>query len=363
MAIDVFAREVLRLRLRTQRIEGSTSATVDHATVADTVRHLLATQAQDFAQSLWAVGLRTPGATRSDVLAALESGEVVRTLPLRGTLHLIPAEDLRWMLGLTSPRMLRGASTRFRDLDLDQATLDRAEKVVARELAGGGSATRDEFMKLLERNGISAEGQRGYHVIFFLCQRQLICWGPPRGTQQALVLVDEWISKSRELDRDESLREFALRYFAGHGPATVRDFAWWTKLTLTDARAAIAAASGELTELTLNGVSYWIATSELDAAAASGSTAAVHALPGFDEYLLGYEDRSLALAEEHSGRIVPGKNGIFLPLIVAKGEVIGTWRRAQKGTTIVPEHFAAATKAQHAGFARAAKDYARFVAG
>ena len=358
MAIDVSAREVLRLRLRTQRIEGSTSTSV-----AGTVRHLLATQAQDFAQSLWAVGLRTPGATRGDVLAALESGEVVRTLPMRGTLHLIPAEDLRWMLAVTSARMLRAASTRFRDLALDQATLDRAEKLVARELAGGGSATRDEFMKLLERNGISAEGQRGYHVIFFLSQRRLICWGPPRGTQQALVLVDEWISKSREFDRGESLREFALRYFAGHGPATVRDFAWWTKLTLTDARAATAAASGALTELTLNGVSYWIATSELDAAAASKGTAAVHALPGFDEYLLGYQDRSLALADEHSDRIVPGKNGIFLPLIVARGEVIGTWRREQKGTTIVPEHFAAATKTQHVGFERAAKAYARFVAG
>jgi hypothetical protein len=89
----------------------------------------------------------------------------------------------------------------------------------------------------------------------------------------------------------------------------------------------------------------------------------VHALPGFDEYLLGYQDRSLALAEENSSRIVPGKNGIFLPLIVARGEVIGTWRRAQKGTTIVPEHFAAATKAQHAGFERAAKAYAKFIAG
>jgi hypothetical protein len=363
MAIDVSASEVLRLRLHAQRIEGSTSTGV-----TDTVRHLLATQAQDFAQSLWALGVRTPGATRSAVLAALESGEVVRTLPMRGTLHFIPAEDLRWMLGVTSARMLRAASTRFRDLGLDQATLERAENLVARELAGGGSATRDEFMKLLEGAGISPEGQRGYHLIFFLSQRQLICWGPPRGTQQALVLVDEWIPNSRRLDGDESLREFALRYFAGHGPATVRDFAWWTKLTLTDARAGVAAASGDLTELTLNGASYWIATGELDAAAASGSKASrsaagVHALPGFDEYLLGYQDRSLALAEVHWDRIVPGKNGIFLPFILARGEVIGAWRRANRGTAISPEYFAAATKAQNAGFERAAEAYLRFTNG
>jgi hypothetical protein len=359
MPTEVTATDILRLRLATQRVDPTPDASV-----AATVRHLLATQAQDFAQALWAVGVRTPGSTRADVLAALERGEVVRTLPMRGTLHFVPPEDLGWMFALTSQRSLQGAATRFERLGLDRATFDRAAEIVERELRGGNSLTRDEFTKLLDANGISPDGQRGYHMIFYLTQLPLVCWGPPRGTQQALVLVDEWIPSPRRLDRDESLREFALRYFTGHGPATDRDFAWWTKLTLADARAGITSATTELTELRHSGSSYWIATSELDAAATSRMGSRVHALPGFDEYLLGYADRSLPLAAEHADRIVPGGNGIFLPTIVSKGRIVGTWRRTPKSKTaaIEPEHFEEATAAKQASFERAAKAYARFVA-
>ena len=356
MATEVSARELLRLREFTQRIDP-----VATGTVAETVRHLLATQAQDFANALWAVGLRTKGTGRSDVLASLESGEVVRTLPMRGTLHFIAAEDLRWMLALTSARSLQAGKTRFENLGLDPVTLERAADVTRKHLAGDAMG-RDEFMKLLDRNGISTEGQRGYHVIFYLTQLSLVCWGPPSGTQQALVLVDDWIPVQKLPARDASLAEFALRYFASHGPATERDFAWWTKLTLADVRTGMAACGNELTELTHKGTSYWIAASELDAASGRKPGAGVHALPGFDEYLLGYQDRLLPLAAEHSERIVPGSNGIFLPLITAKGRVVGTWRRTAKSKTnaIEPEHFETATAAQHASLATAARAYSRF---
>jgi hypothetical protein len=356
MATEVSARELLRLREFTQRIDPAATGTV-----AETVRHLLAVQAQDFANALWAVGLRTKGAGRSDVLAALASGEVVRTLPMRGTLHFVAAEDLRWMLELTSARSLQSAKTRFENLGLDPATLNRAAVITRNELTGG-AMSRDEFMKLLAGNGISPEGQRGYHVIFYLTQLSLVCWGPPSGTQQALVLVDDWIPAQQIPTREASLAEFALRYFASHGPTTERDFAWWTKLTLADVRAAMAASGDALSELTHDGTSYWIASSELEAASRRKPGSAVHALPGFDEYLLGYQDRRLPLAAEHSQRIVPGNNGIFLPMITARGRVIGTWRRTPKSPTaaIEPEHFETANAAQHASFARAAKAYARF---
>ncbi|MCU1535525.1 MAG: hypothetical protein JWR53_2006 [Glaciihabitans sp.] len=348
------------MRLSAQRID---AAAAPGRTISETARHLLATQAQDFAQSLWAVGARTPGAVRSDVIAALADGSVVRSLPIRGTLHLVAAGDLNWMLALTAQRTLQGATTRHAALGLDQQTLERAATVVADALEGGNSLTRAEFMELLERKGVSAEGQRGYHIIFYLAQIGLVCWGPPRGTQQALVLVEEWIPRPRLLDRDESLREFALRYFTGHGPATERDFAWWTKLTLKDVRAGIAAAASELTELVLGETTYLVATCVADTATASDSPAGVYALPGFDEYLLGYQDRGLPLAAEHSARIVPGLNGIFLPIIVSRGRVAGTWRRVPKSTAIEPEHFAPASGVVEKGFARAAQAYARFLDG
>jgi Winged helix DNA-binding domain len=359
MAIEVSAREFLRLREFTQRIAPAASGTV-----AETVRHLLALQAQDFANALWAVGVRTAGSTRSDVLAALASGEVVRSLPMRGTLHFVAAEDLRWMLSLTAARTIQSAKTRFGALGLDPSTLERAAAIVSRELVGGAMG-RDEFMKLLAGNGIAPDGQRGYHVIFYLSQLGLICWGPPSGTQQALVLVDEWIPAQQLPDRDAALTAFALRYFGGHGPATERDFAWWTKLTLADVRAAMAASGDALTEVVHAGTSYWIASDRLAAAAGMRASAAVHALPGFDEYLLGYQDRLLALPAEHAQRIVPGNNGIFLPTIVAKGRIIGTWRRAAKSKVngIDPEHFDEASASEYAGFARAAARYARFTSG
>jgi hypothetical protein len=360
MAHRVTAREILRLRLWTQRILPSSPTAP-----AEVVRHLLAVQAQDFAQALWAVGVRAPGAGRSDVLAALDSGDIVRTMPMRGTLHFVPPVDLGWMLSLTSARSLQAASTRFRALGLDQPTLDKAERVARAALAGGRSLSREEFMTVLAENGIAPDGQRGYHIIFYLTQLRLVCWGPTGGTQQSLVLVDEWISRPRMLTRDEALREFALRYFTGHGPATVRDLAWWSKLTLADARAGIAAAGDALTELTLGETSYLIATSELDAAATSRAGNRVQALPGFDEYLLGYQDRALQLAAEHSQRIVPGSNGIFLPLIVAKGRVVGTWRRVARSQSgnVEPDYFAAASAADQKGFARAGRAYANFVLG
>ena len=149
MAVEIRARKLLRLREFTQRIHPAATGTV-----AETVRHMLAIQAQDFANALWAAGLRTSTATRSDVLAALERREVVRTLPMRGTLHFVAAEDLRWMLALTAARTLQSAKTRFENLGLDTATLLRSESVAIKALSGG-SMSRDEFMKLLAANAIT----------------------------------------------------------------------------------------------------------------------------------------------------------------------------------------------------------------
>ena len=353
MGTPVTAKEILRLRLQAQWIDPV--AGMDAASV---VRHLLAMQAQDFSQGLWAIGVRTKAAARADVLAAFERGEIVRTMPMRGTLHFVPPEELRWMLALTAERSLQSAATRFRTLGLDQSTLDRAADVAREALAGGRALSRGDFLKVLDTNGIDPAGQRGYHVIFYLTQLALVCWGPPSGTQQALVLVDEWIAPTPQLDHQEALERFALRYFTGHGPATERDLAWWTKLTITDIRAAIAGLGDRLTALELDGVTYFGASdTEVEGPPRSG----IQLLPGFDEYLLAYQDRSLALEDENFQRIVPGNNGMFMPMIVSNGRVVGTWRRSAKTRRPEPEHFREASAARLARFATAAKRYDAFV--
>jgi hypothetical protein len=356
MTAGVSAKDALRMRLSSQRIEASAADKLD---VSGVVRRMLAMQAQDFGQALWAVGLRSPGSTRADVLGALERGEVVRSSPLRGTLFFVAAEDLRWMLRITAPRMIASAATRHRQLGLDAATLGRSRDIAIAALTGGKAMTRDEFFAILETAGIPTTGQRGYHIIWYLAQNAVVCWGPPASTQQALVLLDEWVPRSRELGRDEALHEFAVRYFTGHGPATLKDFAWWAKLTVADARIGLELARDELTELQLDGVPYWVATAEIERA---GDGEGTYALAGFDEYLLGYQDRSLPLAAEHANLIVPGNNGIFLPTIVSRGKVVGTWRRAIKSNhvTVTPESFGTLNKRELAGFERAAKTYKAF---
>lgn len=338
--------DVLRLRLSAQRI-ATKAPPLDPVGV---VRHLLAMQAQDFGQALWAIGVRSPGAARSHVLAALEAGEIVRSSPLRGTLMWVAAEDVKWMLGVTAERSIRSVAARQRQLELDEKTLAVGRRV-AEKLLPGEPATREEFFTALREKGIEPSGQRGYHIIWYLAQTGVVCWGPPKGTQQGLVLLDEWVTKPRELGRDEALAEFARRYFTSRGPATVKDFAWWAGITGADAKAGLAAA----TDLVDVGEGLWAGAEEADLAPASLGSGAI-ALPGFDEYVLGYQDRMHPLAEGHFQRIVPGNNGVFLPMIVVKGRVVGTWKRDK--TVMKPEFFGSSVP-----IATVEKAYATFMTG
>ena len=309
-------RELTALRLSAQGIGAPAPDGI-----AGTVRRMLGVQAQDFAGAKWSVGLRTPGSTDAEVEAAIAAGSVVRSWPMRGTLHLVPPEDLGWMLSATSARTIRSTQSRRRDLGLTAADLEAAREAAQRELSGGRVLTRDALLAVFDAAGVSTAGQRGYHLLSHLGITQTLVFGPVDGKQQTFVLLDEWVPSPRRLEPEEALGEFALRYFTGHGPATVRDFAWWSSLTLGDARAGLAVARAQLDELDVDGTSYYLAA---DTAPASP---AVHTLPGFDEYLLGYQDRSAPLADGPLERVAPGKNGLFLSTIVVDGEVVGTWRR------------------------------------
>ncbi|WP_026819685.1 winged helix DNA-binding domain-containing protein [Arthrobacter castelli] len=365
MAQRIDRRRLLQLRLSNQLIEGE-GLSEGHRSVADVVSRLLAMQAQDFGQALWAVGLRAPGAIRADVLSALSTGEVIRSWPMRGTLFFVLPSDLRWILALTAERTLASARRRHRELGLDESTLSHARDIALSTLEGQTEVGRKEFMAALEQAGIPTSNQRGYHIIWHLAHTGVVCWGPPYGTQQALVLLDEWVPAGCQPDRDQALREFAVRYFTGHGPASLNDFAWWAKLTLGDARTGLQLARDELTELVHEETSYWVASRSLEEPLPA-ETDAVHALPGFDEYLIGYQDRVHTLAPEHVPRVIPGKNGIFKPTMVSDARVTGTWRRAKGradgrgGVTAAAEPFEEMTTEETEAFAHSAKAYEWFM--
>ncbi len=327
------AAPITRDHLVQLRLASHFSATNDDGSApgaVDVVSRLLAVQAQEFGQALWAVGLRVPGSSREDILAVLDSAEVVRSYPIRGTLHFVRPADLRWMLSLTGERMLRSATRRLGELELDQRTLEGAGEVAREALAGGLELPRDEFLETLDRAGISPAGQRGYHIIWYLAHTQVVCWGPPAGSQQALVLLDEWApSEGLKPDRDEALRRFVLGYFTGHGPATLHDFVWWSKLTVADAKQGLALARSELTEYVYDGATYWAAAELVPESSPQRGLL----LPGYDEYILGYQDRALTLPREYAARVMLAKNGVFKPTLVLEGEAVGTWRRSPGNST------------------------------
>ncbi|MFK3670723.1 winged helix DNA-binding domain-containing protein [Leifsonia aquatica] len=351
--------DLLRMRRLAHAIDGD-----PESSPVDAARRMLAVQAQDFAAACWALALRTQSPSRNAVLADLDAGRIVRSWPMRGTLHFVPPEDLRWMLGITTERMIAGLTRRHRDLELEAPDFTRARDLLTGALAGGGSLSRAEAMELWEAAGIATGGQRGYHLLYYLAQTGVICWGPTHRTQQAIVLLDEWapLAHAHTFEPDEAIAEFLRRYLTGHGPATLKDFVWWTKGTVARARVAVAVLGDEITALEVDGVEYLVTTALADAAAARPATraesAAVHLLPGFDEYLLGYQDRDPVIDPEHFERVVPGKNGIFSPVIIAGGRVAGTWRR--DGTIIEPRPFVPLSAAQERGVAREADRYRRY---
>lgn len=297
----------------------------------DVVQRLGAVQAQDYLGALWAVGLRTPGATEQSIEQALAEKTIIRTWPMRGTLHFVAATDVRWMLELLTPRIVQRSQTRLKQLGLDAATLTASATVVANALQGGKQIARNDLYAILEQAQISTEGQRGIHILSQLAHSQLICFGARAGKQPTFALLDEWAPDAKSLPRDEALATLALRYFTGHGPATLEDLIWWSGLTTADAKAGLAVAKPQLGHEHHESVDYYF---DQTAAITPNASPASHLLPPFDEFLIGYRDRSAVLEAQHAGLVVPGANGIFNPIIVIDGRVVGTWKRVLKGDSV-----------------------------
>jgi hypothetical protein len=294
-----------------------------HGGVRDVVEWFGAMQAQDLNSVLWSLGVRT-GLSLPEVVAATEERDVVRTWPMRGTVHLIPSADAHWMLELTGVRQLTGVAKRWEHLGLDATTAGRALEILAAALAsGGGRLTRSACLGALSEGGVEVSGQRGYHFLWYASQRALTAIAPNEGAEQTFVLLDDWVpGRFTPSSREEGLAILAARFFRSHGPATAKDFAGWTSLGMTDARTGIAAAG--LTGVDVDGVAMWADPAALDAGPVTGRWV----LPGFDEFMLGYKDRSLMATVDQLARVVPGGNGVFQSTLVHDGRVVGTWKRA-----------------------------------
>lgn len=327
---------------------------------ADVVKWLVAVQAQDYLGSLWALGLRMQDAVEADIERALAEKEIIRTWPMRGTLHFVAAADIKWMLELLTPRIVRGNARRIQaQFGLDEAIFTESKKILAAALQGGRQIRRDKLYQILEAQKIATADGRGLHILSRLAQDGHICFGAREGKQQTFALLDEWAPKAKKLKRDEALAELASRYFTGHGPATVMDFAWWSGLAAGEARTAVEMVQSQFEQETIEGQRY-LFTSPSTVKKTKAPTSFL--LPAYDEYLVAYRDRRAALSPEFN-RLANSGNGIFYPTIVIDSQVVGTWKRTitKDKLEIALSPFTKIDDGDHRAIAAAAERYGRFL--
>ncbi len=326
----------------------------------DVVKWLGAVQAQDYAAAKWAVGLRSRGVTDDDIEQAFAGGAILRTHVMRPTWHFVAPADIRWMLTLTAPRVNAVNASWYRRLELDEALFRWSNAVLAKALQGGKQLTRAELVSVLKFAGIATDDLLRFTAIMMRAELDgIVCSGARRGKQFTYVLLDERAPQARTLDRDEALAELARRYFTSHGPATLQDFVWWSGLTGADARAGLAMVTSYLLHETINGQPYWFSPStppEQDLSQAA------YLLPNYDEYTVGYTDRSAIFDASHTDRLDP-RGGLLTSTMVLNGQVVGTWKRTFKKNTVVIEAnpFVPLSTTETRAFATSANRYGEFL--
>ncbi|GAB1420898.1 winged helix DNA-binding domain-containing protein [Anaerolineales bacterium] len=323
----MFSSEIGNKRLFNQGLMGEQFQSPE-----EVVKHLGAIQAQDYKQSLWAIGSRMRSAKVEMIEASIEKVSILRTWAMRGTIHYLPAEDTQWMLDLCASKILSGSKKRMQDLGLNNSIISRCEQIFRDAFRGEKALSRAYLLQLLEEAGIGTEGQRGYHILWHLGHRGVIAIGPMLGTQQSFILLEDRVKNMRSFSREEALITLVDRYFKSHSPATEQDFARWSGLNLTETRQGIEGIKDQLYQKEIDSILYYFHQDSL--LPSRGSEPVVKLLAAYDEFILGYKDRSMVLPVEHKDKIAPGNNGVFQPVVVVNGAVVGIWKRQIKARYI-----------------------------
>jgi len=287
-------------------------------------------QAQDYPGAKWAVGQRLKNCTNANMEQALAEKKIVRTWAMRGTLHFVTATDIRWLLELLAPRIIAKNSRRYKELELDEKTLKKGNEVIKKALQGGNHLNRRELLAILEEKGISTEGQRAHYMLQRASLDGIICQETMHSNNNPIFISMDELPKIKTLKRDEALAELALRYFKSHGPATLQDFVWWSGLLTKDAKVGLEAVESSLASETISDKTYWYSPLKQ---AVQHNSPTVHLLPSFDEYIVGYKDRSASLEVLHSKK--NSIENIMYPTIAVDGQIIGTWKRRLKNNEII----------------------------
>jgi Winged helix DNA-binding domain len=286
-----------------------------------------AVQAQDFQGARWAVGLRSKSLTAAAVERAFDEGRILRTHVLRPTWHFVTAEDIRWLIALSGPRIIARLAYRHRWLELDAGTMARSRAALIRALESR-HLTRRELAAVLQRAGVASTPERLSHLLMVAELEGLVCSGPLRDRQLTYALVDERVPRAAPLDAEQALARLADRYFTSHGPATLADFSWWSGLSRREARAAVERAGSALSRDVVGSGTFRAARPRSRARIVHPSA---WLLPNFDEYLVAYKDRAAVFGD----RPVSSWDTLTHTVII-DGLAAATWRpRRQNGSVSI----------------------------
>lgn len=358
MARSLSANDLRAVRMTAQLLGGKRAHDV-----CAVVTRLCALQAQSAAAARLAVRVRTHGLTADDVdRATTAKPTVVRTWAMRGTLHMVAAADVRWIVKLLGPVFIQRGHRRRLQLGLDERTCQRGVEAIEEVLAGGSPLTRARLVERIAEHGvlIDPRSQAPAHLVAYAAMRGLICRGPDlEHDEPTYVLLDEWVGTSPARDREDSLADLGRRYLSAHGPATAADFATWSGLPAADVRRAFGLLGHELVKVQAAGARM-VALAEM--ALDQPAKCPARLLGHFDAYLLGYRGRNLILESRYRKRIQAG-GGMIAPAVLAGGRVVGTWRlrRAAKRSRLVVEPFATLSRSVCDGLRAEADDIGRFL--
>jgi hypothetical protein len=343
--------DIQQARMRNQLITSQTSADP-----AEVLRWMIAVQAQDYFGALWALGLRTKNASMDKVEQAFTDGGILRTHVMRPTWHFVAAEDIRWLVKLTAPRVHALNAHYYRQQKLEPSDFAKAHKAIETALRTRGTQTRDELAQALAQAGVEASGVRLAYVIMHAELELLLCSGPKRGKQFTYALVDDKAPAAKgRFDRKQALAEFAARYFASRGPATPRDLAYWSGLTIAEATGGLDAVKGQLKSEVIDGVEYWFAEG-----AGRKPPAAAFLFSNYDELGMSYKERG-ALFDANIGAQL--FDYAYSHTIVINGKIAGSWRReiSKSAITVQTRPIRSFTAAEKQLILKAAKRYEDFL--
>lgn len=346
--------DLIRYRLHNQQLTQTTLTTP-----AEVVAWFGAVQGQEYAPAKWALGNRLPGSTEADMERAFADRTIIRTWPMRGTLHFVAAADIYWLLDLIHPRSHAIYASYLRRHELDESVVTKSYEVMTKALEGGRQLKRSELKIRLDEAGIPTNENRLGILYGRASYDRLICHGVRCDNEFTFVLLEEWVPKTDSLSREEALAELTRRYFTSHGPATLADFSWWSSLTLTEIKTGIELVRSELTSVEVDGQTYWMPAATPDLAREQTT---VFLLPVYDEYLVAYKDRSAPLGGLNPAQVAQTGNGIFAPVIVIDGRVVGTWNRklTKSKLSIDPQIFKPLTTSQEQALSDAKARYRQF---